>query len=224
LSTDPKTIIREGYDRASYAHRGDEFAFSRSGYAHWLSRITRGLAERSRVLDLGCGCGIPASRELARCHQVTGVDLSPVQIARARRLVPAARFLCADMAAVEFEPGSFDAAIALFSLINLPLGEQPVVIGRVSRWLVPGGRLLAIVGKLASTRIERDFRGVRGATMYWSHADVKTYRTWFEQAGFTIETEGSEPRNGNPGYSVLIGRRVEAAVQSAPDAMARASS
>jgi SAM-dependent methyltransferase len=155
---------------------------------------------------------------------VTGVDLSPVQIARARRLVPGARFLCADMAAVEFEPGSFDAAIALFSLINLPLAEQPVVIGRVSSWLVPGGRLLAIVGKLASTRIERDFRGVRGATMYWSHADVGTYRRWFEQAGFTIETEGSEPRNGNPGYSVLIGRRVESAVQSAPDAMPRESS
>src|SRR5439155_23092939 len=94
--------------------------------------------------------------------------------------------------------------------------EQPVVLGRVSSWLVPGGRLLAIVGKLASTRIEHDFRGVRGAAMYWSHADVETYRTWFEEAGFAIEAEGSEPRNGNPGYSVIIGRRTNRAVESAP--------
>jgi SAM-dependent methyltransferase len=209
MSTDPKTIVREGYDRASYAYRGDEFTWPRSGYAYWLSRLTRTLAAGSRVLDLGCGCGVPASRELARRHRVTGVDLSPVQIGRARRLVPSARFLCADMAAVEFEPRSFDAAIAFFSLINLPLSEQSVVITRVSGWLVPGGRLLAIVGKLASTRIERSFRGVRGATMYWSHADVRTYRQWFEQAGFVIEAEGSEPRNGNPGYAVLIGRRDE---------------
>jgi SAM-dependent methyltransferase len=167
----------------------------------------RTLAAGSRVLDLGCGCGVPASRELARHHRVTGVDISPVQIARARRLVPDARFLCEDMAAVEFEPQSFDAAIAFFSLINLPLPEQSVVIERVSRWLVPGGRLVAVVGKLASTRIEPNFRGVRGAAMYWSHADVKTYRGWFEQAGFVIEAEGSEPRNGSPGYAVLIGRR-----------------
>jgi SAM-dependent methyltransferase len=209
MSFDPKAIVREGYDRASYAYRGDEFTSPRSGYAYWLSRITCSLAAGSRVLDLGCGCGIPASRELAHRYQVTGVDLSPVQIARARRLVPSARFLCADMADVEFEPRSFEAVIAFFSLINLPLPEQSVVIQRVSQWLVPGGRLLAIVGKLASTRIEPSFRGVRGAAMYWSHADVQTYRGWFEQAGFVIEEEGSEPRNGNPGYAVLIGRRDE---------------
>jgi SAM-dependent methyltransferase len=209
MINDPKTIVREGYDRASYAYRGDEFSSLRSGYAYWLSWITRSLAAGSHVLDLGCGCGIPASRELARRHRVTGVDLSPVQIARARRLVPSARFLCADMADVVFEPRSFDAAIAFYSLINLPLPEQSVVIERVSRWLVPGGRLLAIVGKVASTRIERNFRGVHGAAMYWSHADVRTYRDWFEQAGFVIEAEGSEPRNGDPGYAVIIGRRDE---------------
>lgn len=207
MSVDPKTIVREGYDRASHAYRGDEFTSQGSGYAYWLSRLTRTLAAGSRVLDLGCGCGVPASRELARCHRVTGVDISPVQIARARRLVPGARFLCADMAEVQFEPESFDAAIAFFSLINLPLAEQSVVITRVSGWLVPGGRLVAVVGKLASTRIETNFRGVQGAAMYWSHADVRTYRNWFEQAGFVIEAEGSEPRNGNPGYAVLIGRR-----------------
>jgi SAM-dependent methyltransferase len=209
MTKDPKTIVREGYDRASFAYRGDAYEFTRSGYAHWLSRLTRTLAAGSRVLDLGCGCGIPVSRELARDHRVTGVDLSPVQIARARGLVPSAQFLCADMAEVDFEPRSFDAAIAFFSLINLPLAEQPRVIESVSRWLVPGGRLLATVGKVAWTRIEPNFRGAPGVSMYWSHADVETYRVWFEQAGFVIEAEGSEPRDGNPGYAVLIGRRGE---------------
>ena len=209
MSDEPKSIVRDGYDRASYVYRGDDFQFARSGYAHWLSRLTRGLAGGSRALDLGCGCGVPVSRELARQHRVTGVDISPVQIARARRLVPDARFLCADMADVEFEPGSFDAVLAFFSLINLPLPQQPLVIARVSGWLVPDGRFLAVVGKQASTRIEPNFHGVPGVPMYWSHADVKTYRDWFERAGFAIEAEGSEPRNGNPGYSVLIGRKMK---------------
>jgi SAM-dependent methyltransferase len=206
---DPKVLVREGYDRASYAYRGDEYDdYERSGYAYWLSRLTPSLAGGARVLDLGCGCGIPAARELAKRYQVTGVDISPLQIERARRLVPGARFICADMAEVEFAPRSFDAVVAFFSLINLPLSEQALVIERVARWLEPGGRLLAVVGKYAWTRIEPDFRGVQGVPMYWSHADVATYRTWFERAGFAIEEEGSEPRQGNPGYAVLIGRAV----------------
>src|SRR5437867_12935025 len=127
---DPKALVREGYDRASIAYRGDEFEYAGSGYAYWISRLEPGLAEGARVLDLGCGCGIPVSRELARRYDVTGVDISPVQIARARRLVPRARFVCADMAVVAFEPGAFEAAVAFFSLINLPLAEQSTVIER----------------------------------------------------------------------------------------------
>lgn len=209
---DPKTLVREGYERASYAYRGDEYEdYERSGYAYWLSRFTPGLPDGARILDLGCGCGIPASRELAERYEVTGVDISPLQIERARRLVPRARFICADMAEVEFEPRSFDAAVAFFSLINLPLSEQSIVIERVARWLEPGGLLLAVVGKYAWTRIEPDFRGVEGVPMYWSHADVATYRSWFTRAGFVIEEEGSEPRKGNPGYAVLIGGTVRGA-------------
>ena len=205
--SDPKTIVRDGYDRASHAYRGDTFAFVRSGYAHWLAQLTPGLAPGARVLDLGCGNGIPAARELARRFEVTGVDLSRVQIERARELVPGARFVCADMAALELAPASFDAVIAFFSLINLPLDEQPALIGRIAEWLVPGGSLLATVGRYAWTRVEPDFRGVHGVPMYWSHADIATYRAWFTHSGLVIEREGIEPQHGNPGYAVLLARK-----------------
>ena len=205
--TDPKTLVREGYDRASHAYRGDEFEFSRSGYAYWLGQLTPQLAPGAHVLDLGCGNGVPVSRELARDFHVTGVDLSPVQVERARLLVPAARFVCADMSEVAFDSGSFHAITAFFSIINLPLDEQPPLIARMASWLTPNGRLLATVGRYAWTRVEPDFRGVRGASMYWSHADVATYRTWFGDAGLVIEREGVEPRNGNPGYAMLIARK-----------------
>ena len=203
---DPKSIVREGYDRASHAYRGDAFELERSGYAHWLGQLVPHLEDGARVLDLGCGNGVPVSRELARRYEVTGVDLSSVQIARARALVPAARFVCADMSEVAFTSGSFEAIVAFFSIINLPLDEQPMLIERMAAWLVPGGRLLATVGRYPGMRIEHDFRGVRGAAMYWSHADVRTYRAWLERAGFVIEREGVEPRNGNPGFAMLIAR------------------
>jgi SAM-dependent methyltransferase len=209
VTRDPKTIVREGYDRVSVAYRGDTVDAERTGYAHWLRLLGRRVAPGARVLDLGCGCGVPVARMLAERHSVTGVDLSPVQIARARALVPGARFVCADMTAVEFEAGSFDAVVAFYSIINVPLAEQPELIRRVARWLAPGGWFLAVVGKRAWTGTEDDWRGVRGASMYWSHADVEDYRAWFAQAGFVVEHEGSQPEHGSPGFAVLIARRAD---------------
>ena len=200
---DPRELVRVGYDLASYAYRGDTFDLEGSGYAYWLGRFTPLLADGARVLDLGCGNGVPVVKRCA----VTGVDLSGVQIARACELVPGARFVCADMTTVEFEPGSFDAVVAFYSIFNLPLADQPALIGRVAGWLAPGGRFLAMVGKHAWTGVEKDWRGVPGVRMYYSQADIGTYRGWFAQAGLTIEAEGSEPRDGNPGYAVLIARR-----------------
>jgi SAM-dependent methyltransferase len=202
---DVLAAVRDGYDLASHAYRGDTFErFAWSGYAYWLRRLEERIAPGSRVLELGCGNGIPVVAELAKRHRVTGVDLSPVQIERARQLVPAARFVCDDMCRVEFEPASFDAITAFFSIIHVPLAEQPALIASIARWLVPGGWFLAVVGREAQTRRERDWRGVTGATMYWSHADVATYRTWFGAAGFTIAEEGVQPETGSPGFSVLI--------------------
>lgn len=204
---DIKAFVRDGYDRVSHAYRGDVHDDPRSGYAHWLRKLTPRLADGARVLDLGCGNGVPVSRELARRFRVTGVDLSPVMIERARVLVPDATFECADMASVEFADGAFEAVVAFFSIFHLPLEEQPGTIERVARWLTPGGWFFAIVGKYAWTGTERNWQGVPGATMWWSHADIATYRGWFERANFEIAEEGSQPEKGAPGFSVLLGRK-----------------
>src|SRR5437867_8182565 len=157
-SADPKAIVRDGYDRVSRAYRGDMLEPDpRSGYAHWLRRLAPRIAPGARVLDLGCGNGIPVARELAERFRVTGVDLSPVQIERARALVPGARFVCADMTAVEFEPRSFDGVAAFYSIINVPVSEQPGLFRRIAAWLSPGGWLLAMVGKYAWTGTEHDW-------------------------------------------------------------------
>jgi SAM-dependent methyltransferase len=204
---DPRELVRVGYDLASHAYRGDTFDLEGSGYAYWLGRFTPLLADGARVLDLGCGNGVPVARELVKRFAVTGVDLSGVQIARACRLVPGAHFVRADMTTVQFPPGAFDAVVAFYSIINVPLADQPALIARVAGWLAPGGRFLAVVGKHPWTGVEKDWRGVPGVRMYYSQADVATYRRWFAEAGFAVEAEGSEPKDGNPGYAVLIARR-----------------
>ena len=204
---DLKELVRRAYDSASHAYRGDTFDLARTGYAHWLARLESRLAPGSRVLDLGCGNGVPVAAELARRHDVTGVDLSPVMIERARALVPRASFKCADMAAVAYADGAFDAVTAFFSVFNLPLDEQPELFQRIGRWLVPGGTLLAIVGHDPASWIEHDWCGVPGATVAWHCASVTQYRAWCEAAGLEVLEQGREPRDGDPGFAVLLARR-----------------
>lgn len=203
----PKEIVRSGYDKVSHAYRAADFDYAHSGYARCLAWLAPLLAAGAQVLDLGCGCGVPVAQELSRQgHAVTGVDLSPVQIERARRLVPAAEFLCADMTALDFAPERFDAIVAFYSIIHVPLAEQPNLFAVLARWLKPGGYLLATVGHTAWTGTEKDWLDVLGGAMYWSHADAATYRAWFATNGLRIVQEDFLPEDDG-GHTVLLGQK-----------------
>jgi SAM-dependent methyltransferase len=189
---DPKDIVRRGYDALSYRYRGD--AEEPAPYATWLAQLRERVPAGGAILDLGCGCGVPLARDLAGVgYAVTGVDLSAVQVERARQLVPSASFLHADAAQVGFPPSSFDAVLGLYALIHLPLDEQPSLLGRIGRWLRPGGWFLATTGHRAWTGTEDGWLGGE-APMWWSHADAATYRAWIEQAGLAVVAQGSFPR------------------------------
>lgn len=117
---DPKDIVRRGYDAVSI--RYDEEFGGETKYQRWLSELCDRVPAGGAVLDLGCGSGIPVARDLtAAGYSVTGVDISDVQIRRAQELVPEARFVRADVTAVDFGAASFDAIVSFFALIHVPL-------------------------------------------------------------------------------------------------------
>ncbi|GAB4571776.1 MAG: hypothetical protein Kow0077_09410 [Anaerolineae bacterium] len=62
------------------------------------------------VLDIGTGTGLFAEAFAARGLQVTGIDLNPEMIARARELVPAATFQLGRLEAIPFPDRAFDVA------------------------------------------------------------------------------------------------------------------
>lgn len=181
-----KDIVRRGYDKVSHAYRSGEADEDLSKYHDWLSELTPLLPAKASVLDLGCGCGLPVVQSLARDFTVTGVDISPVQIERAERLVPQARFVCADMTEVNFPAQSFAAIVSFYAIIHVPLAEQPELFAKLKRWLEPKGYLLVVVGDKAWTGTEEDWLGVPGGKMYWSHADAQTYQRWLTGLGFKI--------------------------------------
>ena len=201
---DPRQLVRRGYDALSYRYRADDA--DDGNYGPWLAALRTRIPAGAAVLDLGCGNGIPVARHLAAAgHAVTGVDISQVQIQRARRLVPAATFLHADITRLTLPAAAFDAVVCLYALIHLPLDEQPPLLSRIAGWLRPGGWLLATTGHQAWTGVEDGWLGGT-VPMWWSHADAATYRAWLEAAGLQVTAQDFVPE-GAGGHALFWARR-----------------
>jgi SAM-dependent methyltransferase len=103
----------------------------------------------ARVLDAGCGTGVPTTRQLADAGcDVTGIDVSEGMLELARREVPGATFLRLDIEDVpDVGPsrGGFDAIVSFFSLLMLPRTEIPPALRRLHDLLEPGGYFLLSV-------------------------------------------------------------------------------
>jgi cyclopropane fatty-acyl-phospholipid synthase-like methyltransferase len=129
--------IGDRYDEAFPRKEGQLAA------GQWLADSLR---PGSRVLDLGCGTGLPTARQLVEAGlDVVGVDLSARMVELARNNVPMAAFHHLDLA--DLRPGgparlgSFDAVAAFFSLLMLPRAEIPYALRMIRELLVRGGLL-----------------------------------------------------------------------------------
>jgi cyclopropane fatty-acyl-phospholipid synthase-like methyltransferase len=195
---DPKRIVADGYDAIARRYlewSGLEPAAER---ARQLARLLGLLPSGARVLELGCGAGVPVTRALAQRCQVTGVDISAAQIELARAHVPDAVFVQSDMATLDVAPRSFDAVVAFYALIHVPRAEHAALLARIYSWLRPGGLLFATMGAGESpAAVEPDWLG---APMYWSHFDAATNRALVRQAGFTLSSAEvvAEDEDGTP--------------------------
>ena len=176
----PKEIVARGYD--AIALRYAEWAGQIDSPAlEWVSDLDARLGDGCDVLELGCGRGVPATRELARRHRVTGIDISAVQIELARHHVPEASFVYADATELEIAPASLDAVVALHLFGHVPAGEQPDLIRRIGAWLRAGGLLLATLGAgEAEEDIEDDWLG---APMFFASLDRDSYAPLLREAG-----------------------------------------
>ncbi|MET8677543.1 class I SAM-dependent methyltransferase [Streptomyces sp. NPDC004647] len=129
--------IGDRYDEA-FPHKEGQLASGR-----WLAET---LPAGSRVLDLGCGTGLPTAGQLVHAgHRVVGVDFSAGMVELARDKVPSGEFIQRDLADLAVDGpgglGRFDAIAAFFSLLMLPRAEIPYALRSLHGLLRPEGLL-----------------------------------------------------------------------------------
>jgi len=152
-------------------------AAQRQGWAHFapLESVTTPPAARlvhhaavragQRVLDVGCGTGVAAITAARIGAQVTGLDLTPALIERARENARIAEVEVdwheGDVEAMPFADAEFDAVLSQFGHMFAP--RPDVAVAQMLRVLRPGGtiafstwppdrfigRMFALVGRYA---------------------------------------------------------------------------
>jgi SAM-dependent methyltransferase len=184
---DPRTqIVADAYDAM-----GETFAAWREEIVgdprrEWEDELVSRLAEGARVLELGCGSGAPETRRLARRFAVTGVDISPRQVERARAAIPEAEFVCADFTELELPPGSFDAVVSFYVFNHVPRELLAPLLASIHGWLTPGGWLMTAFGQSDNPGWAGEWLG---AQTFFAGFEPEVNSRLVREAGLRIERD-----------------------------------
>lgn len=153
-------------------------------------------------LDIGCGCGdttLALAEKVGPQGAVTGIDVSPPMLARARDRaedVGNIRFLEADAQDYDFRPSVFDI---LFSRFGIMFFHNPAeAFANLRAACKPGARIVAITWReprenpwvmvpvsVAKEFVELPGRPPPGAPGQFQWADPGAGQAWLEAAGWS---------------------------------------
>ncbi len=177
--------MRDGYDRiaSSYLearpHDGADVAL--------LEELLNQLSSPSRVLDAGCGSGVPvSSRLLEGGHDVVGVDLSSGQLSLARTVLARGQLVRGDLTELPFADESFDAVVSFYTIIHVPRQEHDSLLREIHRVLRTDGRALLCLG-WGDLPEDHDPDSWLGVPMFWSHFDEQANLALLSEVGFILE-------------------------------------
>lgn len=184
---DPRTqIVSDGYDAIGETFDAWRERIVGDPRQEWEEDLASRLDADARLLELGCGAGPPETQRLAQRFRLTGVDISPKQVDRARAAVPEAEFICADFTELELPASSFDAVASFYAFNHVPRELLAPLLERIHGWLVPGGWLLAAFGQSDLPEWTGEWLG---APTFFSGYPPEKNSHLVREAGFTIERD-----------------------------------
>jgi len=185
--TDARTqLVADGYDVI-----GETFAEWRTRIVGdprdaWQEDLSARLADGARVLELGCGAGAPETQRLAERFRVTGVDISPRQIERARAALPGVELICADFTELELPAAAFDAVVSFYVFNHVPRELLAPLVEKIHTWLTAGGWLMTAFAQSDEPGWTGEWLG---APTFFSGFPAETNSAIVRAAGFRIERD-----------------------------------
>jgi ubiquinone/menaquinone biosynthesis C-methylase UbiE len=172
MSDEARAVVRHGYDDVAESYLAARTVDGDDLRA--LDALIASLATGGRVLDAGCGAGVPVTHRIVDAGLTTvGLDCSIGQLRLARRLAPAVALLQGDLASLPFSDATFDAVVSFYAIIHVPRHDHSAVFAEVRRVLRPGGWSLLCLGQ-SDNPADHDPESWLGTPMYWSHFDAAT--------------------------------------------------
>lgn len=194
-------IVEHGYDEIAEAYlkskNEDTLIFAK--------KLEEQLKPGSKILDAGCGPGIPIAKYLSKNFQVYGIDISAKQIELAKKLVPDVEFKKADMLDPGFENETFDGIICLYALIHVDRIKHLEILKRFYNLLKIPGYLLVCM-QLEDWEGEEEYLGTK---MFWSGYGQKQNIELLKKSGFTIiwQKDWANPRDSNDRHLFVLCRK-----------------
>jgi len=177
-----KEIVKAGYNKIADSYLAERTRDSAD--VRLLDDFIELLAPKSRVLDAGCGAGVPIAQILAEHFDVIGVDFSEAQVVLAKKNVPNAHFLCKDLTQLDLPDESLDGICSYYAIIHIPREEHSSLFVSFFRMLKTSGVILLCLG--AENLVDDIAENYLGTRMYWSHYDSDTYLEMIKGSGFSI--------------------------------------
>ncbi len=173
--------IIDHYERHAHAWDADRQAGTGTDHV-WLARFADRLPQFARILDLGCGSGMPvAAFMVARGFSVTGVDSSPSMIAMGRERLPDQNWIVADMRKLALDE-RFDGILAWDSFFHLDAGDQRRMFEIFDRHADEKALLLFNAGPAAGEAIGN----YRGDPLFHASLGPQEYQSLLSRHGFEI--------------------------------------
>ena len=105
----------------------------------WAAKLEAFVGPGERVVELGCGTGVPVGRLLAARNDYAGFDASPGMLAQARAALPGVSLTHADMHTIDLPPASLGGVVAFSSISHTPREQHAALFTKIASWLRPGG-------------------------------------------------------------------------------------
>lgn len=195
-----KNIVKTGYNKIAKKYSTNRDQFKNNKY---LEKLINLLDPGGRILDIGCGSGVPIDKYLVdHGFKVKGIDISEEQINLAKKNLPDCDFEVKDMTKLKNNEYKVDAVVSFYTIFHITRERHLDLLKKINTYLTKNGLLLITMG--ASEWEGKD--NFHGTEMWWSHYGVEKNKEIIEKAGFEIIFDEID-KSGGEKHLIILARK-----------------